>query len=140
MSKVPAHWELANEIVKMRNELGLSTKILGNGDVKTVQEAKLKVIETGIDGVMIGRGIYGNPWTFNEEIKKEDFTLKQVLEVLVEHCELFDELLRAERPFVLMRKHFKSYISGFPGNKELFQKLMECENAGDVRKVVDVIK
>ncbi len=135
MSKVPAHWELAKEIIKIRDELGVNTKILGNGDIKTVEDAENKIKVTGVDGVMIGRGIYGNPWLYNKEIKKEDLKLEQVLEVLVEHCELFDELLSNDRPFVLMRKHFKSYLAGFNNTKKLFYKLMECNNSEEVKSV-----
>jgi len=64
MSKVPARWELIQRAVEIRDEMGAGTLILGNGDVKDVENAKEKVKEAGCDGVMLGRAIYGNPWLF----------------------------------------------------------------------------
>src|SRR3989344_1997919 len=89
MSKVPAHWEYMKRIVELRNELAPDTLILGNGDVATIDEAMKKVEETGCDGVMIGKGIFGNPWLFSKKAP----TLEEKLRVLIEHTKLFEELL-----------------------------------------------
>ena len=70
MSKVPARWEHVKEVVAIRDRMGVSTLILGNGDVKDIDDAKQKVAETGCDGVMLGRAIFGNPWLFDQN-KKE---------------------------------------------------------------------
>jgi tRNA-dihydrouridine synthase len=84
MSLVPAHWELAPEIVSfIRNNFGYPEDggpiIILNGDVKDVSEAKKKWKASGCDGIMIGRGIFGNPWLFNKKVKKENLPLSTVL-------------------------------------------------------------
>ena len=66
MSKVPARWEHVREAVEIKNKLAPQVLILGNGDVKDIQDAKIKINETGADGVMLGRAIFGNPWLFSE--------------------------------------------------------------------------
>ncbi len=132
MSDVPAHWELMPEIMKMRDRISRETLILGNGDVMSVEEAKKKVQETGCDGVMIGRGIFGNPWLFSGKVP----SVEERLEVLVEHTKLYEKLLGKVKSFALMKKHFKAYVSGWDGAKELRVKLMETENAEQVESVV----
>jgi nifR3 family TIM-barrel protein len=74
MSSVPARWEHVKEVVEMRNKLGVNTLIIGNGDVKNLEDAKQKVVETGCDGVMLGRAIFGNPWLFDQN--KKELTLR----------------------------------------------------------------
>lgn len=132
MSDVPAHWDFMSEIVKMRDELSPETLIIGNGDVASVVEAKIKIKETGCDGVMIGRGIFGNPWLFSEKIA----TPTEKLKALVEHTKLFEKKLGDVKNFAVMKKHFKAYVSGWEGAKELRVKLMETENGREVDKVV----
>lgn len=134
MSKVPAHWDQITKCVELAR--GTNTVIIGNGDVKSLEEGRQRAEESGVDGIMVGRGIFGNPWFFNENIKKEDLPLSEVLKVLLEHTRLFEEILGGKKPFVLMRKHFGSYVGGFPGAKELRMKLMEVESADEVEKVI----
>jgi tRNA-dihydrouridine synthase len=69
MSKVPARWEFVKEVVRMRNTLGVPTKIIGNGDVMDLLDGEKKARETGCDGIMIGRAIFGNPWLFDRNRK-----------------------------------------------------------------------
>ena len=134
MSKVPAHWDTIKRAAEISKNSGIV--IVGNGDVKSLEEGEKRAEESGVDGIMIGRGIFGNPWLFNPEIKKENLSLSEVLKVMLEHAKLFEKLLGGKKPFVLMRKHFGSYVGGFPGAKELRVKLMETECADDVEKVV----
>lgn len=133
MSKVPARWEYVREAVEIRDQLGAETLIVGNGDVDSMDDARRKAKESGADGVMVGRGIFGNPWFFSE--RKPD--LKERLEVLVEHTKLFEELLGKYKNFAVMKKHFKAYVSGFDGANELRMKLMDTENSEEVERVVD---
>src|SRR5438552_201078 len=74
MSKVPAHWDKLKTVADMRNAMRSSTLIIGNGDVKSLSEAKQKVAESGTDGAMIGRGIFDNPYLFSETITLRDKT------------------------------------------------------------------
>ncbi len=132
MSKVPARWEFVKRAVEIRNELGSSTLIFGNGDVKDLAEARKRVEETGCDGVMIGRGIFGNPWLFSEKIP--DITER--LTTLVEHARLFEELLGDTKSFAIMKKHFKAYVNGFDGAGELRARLMEANTAQEVNGII----
>ncbi len=133
MSKVPAHWEAMKRIVELRNEISSETLILGNGDVMTLEEGRQKVVETGCDGIMFGRAIFGNPWLFNKQGKPE---LREQLETLIKHVDLFDELLGGAKSFALMKKHFKAYINGFDGAAELRGRLMEANSAEEVSQII----
>lgn len=136
MSDVPAHWELMPRIVELRNEISPETIIIGNGDVESIADGKKKIKETGCDGVMVGRGIFGNPWFFSGKILN-DIPPKERLTVMLEHARAFDEMLGDIKNFAIMKKHFKAYVSGWEGSKELRVKLMECEDLASVEKVVE---
>lgn len=134
MSKVPARWEHIAEAVAIRDSTDAyaDTLIMGNGDVESIKQAKTLAKDTGADGVMIGRGIFGNPWLFAEHVP----TVQERLRVLLEHCELFDRYC-AHKSYAVMKKHFKAYVTGFPGSKELRTELF---NAKDTNEVGEIIK
>ena len=134
MSKVPARWERVARAVEIRNALGSETLIVGNGDVQSMDDARAKVAATGADGVMVGRGTFGKPWFFSD---KPEPPLEERLRIAVEHTELFEHLLGDLKSFAQMKKHFKAYCEGFPGAKELRVRLMETENAAEVRAIVE---
>ena len=133
MSLVPANWDRVKRAVEIAQ--GSGVLILGNGDVKNLEEARARVAETGCDGVMIGRGIFGNPWLFDE--KKKEVTTEEKLRVMVEHTKLYEELFKDKKSFELMKKHYKAYIHGFPEAKELRVKLMNCHTALEVEKATE---
>ncbi|OGG50161.1 hypothetical protein A2704_01300 [Candidatus Kaiserbacteria bacterium RIFCSPHIGHO2_01_FULL_54_36b] len=123
MSDVPARWERIARAVKIRDKVGSNTLIIGNGDVKDMADARAKAEQTKCDGVMLGRAIYGNPWLFAD--RKEVPTSEERITALIEHLQLFDELLADVANYAVMKKHFKAYISGWSGAKELRVRLME---------------
>lgn len=133
MSLVPARWKHVREVVEIRNKMKVKTKIIGNGDVKDLKQAKILAKETGCDGIMIGRAIFGNPWLFSGE---KSPTTKQKLKVMVEHTKLFEKLLGKHKNFAVMKKHFKAYVNGFDGAKELRVELMETKNAKEVKNII----
>jgi tRNA-dihydrouridine synthase len=146
MSKVPARWEFVKRAVEIRDEFALRhaqdknerTLILGNGDVANLEEARKRAEETGCDGVMLGRAIFGNPFLFSKEKCPEGLEgLKQKLNVLVEHTKLFEKLLGGVKNFAVMKKHFKAYVNGFDGVQELRTKLMETNNAKEVEAIIN---
>ncbi len=169
LSAVPADWSRIKRVVEIRNKMKVETLIIGNGDVTTIEDGLVKAKETGVDGVMIGRGIFGNPWLFDRDrkilqkgktvnpilgrllprswVKKlqgdDRYTVSEVdtkekLLVLAEHCELFEEKLGDIKSFAIMKKHFKAYINGFPGAKELRTELMEKGNTAQaVRELIE---
>ena len=142
LSLVPARWEHVKRAVEIRNEFQdtegnkSETLIFGNGDVKDLDDADQKVVETGCDGVMLGRAIFGNPWLFNRKIKREDISIPDRLRVMVEHTKLFEELL-PHKSFAIMKKHYKAYVNGWDGAKELRMKLMDAKDANEVGEIVE---
>ncbi len=134
LSKVPADWSYIKRAVSIRNKMGIKTKIIGNGDVDSLGKACELIKETGCDGVMVGRGIFGNPWFFNPSKKK--IKIEEKLKVLVEHTKLFEKLEGHYRNFAVMKKHYKAYVNDFSGAKELRLKLMEANNAKEVEKII----
>lgn len=129
LSLVPARWGLVRQAVELRNSLGVSTIIIGNGDVKDIPDARKKVEETGCDGVMLGRAIFGNPWLFAEYTP----TPEERLSGLLRHLELFEELL-PDTNYAVMKKHFKAYIHGWGHAKALRSLLMETKSLEEARR------
>ena len=144
MSKVPARWKEVARAVELAR--GSGTLIIGNGDVIDLADARAKARETGADGVMLGRAIFGNPWLFNrdsllqcsqEHWSRESAEVREKLKVMVEHTELFEKKLGKIKNFAIMKKHYKAYANGFDGAKELRMKLMETKNAEEVDTIVN---
>jgi tRNA-dihydrouridine synthase len=145
------------EIIKLRNEVQINVKptertlIIGNGDVESIVDAKDKIKKYGCDGVMIGRGIFGKPWFFEEQMKrgkeeKKEKTPEERLKIMLEHAKLFNKLYckkgnskdarNSHKNFAVMKKHFKAYVSGWNGAKELRVQLMEVNTYKEVEKIV----
>ena len=133
LSLVPARWEEVARAVKLAK--GTGTLIFGNGDAKNLNDAKEKVLATGADGVMFGRAIFGNPWLFDSTRSEESITLKEKFEAMIEHTYLFEKLFHGVKNFAIMKKHYKAYVNGFDGAKELRVALMNAKNAKEVEKL-----
>ena len=142
MSLVPAHWELMKDIVALVRErtgevANGGTIILGNGDIPSVTEGIKRAKETGCDGVMVGRGIFGTPWFFDEETYNKGKTVEERLAICTQHTKLYEEKLGDIKSFAIMKKHFKAYVHGFDGAKELRVELMEANNAKEVETIIE---
>ncbi len=136
MSDAPAHWDLMPEIMNMRDRISPQTLIIGIGDVESLVQAKEYTAKYGCDGVMIGRGIFGKPWFFSGKEK----TREERLKILMEHTKLFEKTYCGRKHlknFDVMKKHFKAYVSGWDGAKELRTKLMGTKNAKEVVAIVN---
>lgn len=131
MSKPAAHWDRVARAVEIAR--GSGVLIIGNGDVKNMEDARQKAQESGADGVMLGRAVFGNPWLFANVVPSTE----EKLRVMVEHTKLFEEILGDTKNFAVMKKHYKAYVNGFDGAKELRIKLMETKTAKDVVSVVE---
>lgn len=141
MSLVPAHWELMpqiTEFVREKNkELGNEKMpILGNGDVVSVSHARGLAQMSNCDGVMLGRAIFGNPWLFDEVKNKDHIILEEKFRVMLEHTKLFETKLGDIKSFAIMKKHYKAYVNGFDGAKELRVRLMEKENSQEIEEEI----
>lgn len=136
MSDVPAHFELAKDIVKVVRKYNKKVILIVNGDIKNLEQGRILAKDAGFDGVMIGRGIFGNPWLFDSNRKPEDVSTKEKLKVLIEHTKLYEKLLYY-RNFANMKKHFKAYVNGFDGAKELRNELMKVNNSKEMVKTIN---
>ncbi len=135
LSLVPARWDDIKKVVDLAKQVAPNTLILGNGDVKNLADAKEKAVQSGVDGVMLGRAIFGNPWLFDERNPKN--SVEEKLRVAMEHTKLFMELLGDIKSFAIMKKHYKAYVNGFDGAKELRMQMMDSKTVEEIQGHVD---
>lgn len=137
LSKGSSDWSEIAKFVQLRDEMELDTKIIGNGDVKSLDEADLRVSESGVDGVMIGRGIFDNLFLFDREATPlADRSTEEKLRLLERHIELFEEIWQGEKPYRVLKKYFKIYATNFAGASQLRMQLVETESAAEARQVI----
>lgn len=135
MSKVPAQWAAIEPILKLRDEISPETKIILNGDIETYSHGQELVEKHGVDGVMIGRGIFKNPYAFAKNAEKvwQSQTREQRIELFKKHLTLHaDTYKNAERKFNPLKKFAKVYISEFEGASELRNDIMQCQSIDEV--------
>ncbi|MFT9597632.1 tRNA dihydrouridine synthase [Mesobacillus sp.] len=136
MSKVPAHWELIPEIKKLRDEVAPDTLLTINGDIPDRQTGLELVEQYGVDGVMIGRGIFHNPFAFEKE--KKEHSSDELLDLLRLHMDLHDQYSHLElRPFTALHRFFKIYVKGFHGASGLRNQLMNTKSTDEVRELLE---
>lgn len=138
MSKAPAHFELIDEIVAMRDAIAPNTLLQINGDIKSRAEGEaLAKAHPGVDGIMIGRGIFENPYAFEESPRQH--TLEESIALLKLQLDLFDEVNATVTPkhFEALKRYFKIYLRGFAHASALRQMLMETHATDEVREVLD---
>lgn len=132
MSKVPAHWELMPRAVSIRDRVSPETLIIGNGDVQDITEARMRAQESGADGIMLGRAIFGNPWLFTERL---DVSREEKLKALLELAQGYEQL-RPQKSFHILKKHVKAFVTEFEGSGELRTKLMEAADYASFRALL----
>lgn len=138
MSKVPADWDKIGEIRKLRDELSPTTKIIGNGDVMTRAQGSELATRYSLDGIMIGRGIFHDPYVFAEISPWESMDRKEKTALYRRHIELFAQTWQNdERKLVTLNKFCKIYIQGFDGAKELREKLMSAQSVQELLTVLE---
>lgn len=137
MSKDPANWEEIGKVVTMRKSRNKDTIIIGNGDVTSRTDAFEKIKTHGVDGVMIGRGIFSNLWIFNKDIDPKTISLKEKLDMLLYHLNLFEQTWGHTKDFNLLKKFYKVYINDYPGAAEFRQKLMEIHTFAETKDVLE---
>ncbi len=135
MSLVPAQWELMKKAVELRDHVGSKIPLLGNGDVMDLETAKRKVVESGADGVMLGRAIFGNPWVFAGRTSS-DTPIDEKLEALIELAHTFEKLT-PPKSFSILKKHIKAFVTGFDGAADLRAKLMITTTAAELEATID---
>lgn len=131
MSKVAAHYELVPEIVALKNELSPETILIINGDIETPTDGQ-KFINMGVDGIMIGRGVFHNPFCF--EKAPREHSREELLDLMRYHLDLYDKYELA--PYDPLKHFYKIYINNFPGASDLRAKLMETKSTAEAREVL----
>ncbi|MEI8086455.1 MAG: tRNA-dihydrouridine synthase [Paludibacter sp.] len=134
MSTGLALWDEIGKVVNLRNERGSSTIILGNGDVSSYADAQERISKYGVDGVMVGTGIFKNPWLFNSSEK--EITQEMRFELLKRHITLYDKTWDNKKNFNILKRYFKIYITGFEGAAEWRDKLMHTKSCTEALEVV----
>ncbi|HHY0278927.1 TPA: tRNA dihydrouridine synthase [Staphylococcus aureus] len=136
MSKVDAHWELIEAIKNLRDEIAPNTLLTINGDIPDRKTGLELAEKYGIDGVMIGRGIFHNPFAFEKEPREH--TCKELLDLLRLHLSLFNKYKKDEiRQFKSLRRFFKIYVRGIRGASELRHQLMNTQSIAEARALLD---
>lgn len=134
-SDVPAHWDEIKKVVEIRNEKLVDTIIIGNGDVRNAQEAEVRSQESGVDGVMIGRGVFENMACFSTQRKV--LSAQENIDLLRKHLELWEKTWGSTKNFAIMKKFVKAYIKGWEGAGDLRARLFETNSLAEMAEVLD---
>lgn len=135
MSKVDAHWDLIPQIMEIRDRIAPQTLITINGDIPDRQTGLKLAEQYGVDGIMIGRGIFKNPYAFEKEPK--DHSPQELLGLLEMQLDLQDHYAEmVPRSIVGLHRFFKIYVKGFPGASDLRVKLMGTKSTDEVREIL----
>ena len=135
MSDYPAEWDEMAKAVSVRNAGNYDTILIGNGDIVSLDECYEKIEQYGIEGVMVGRGLFKNPWFFNRSHVYR--TPEEKLELLWKHVKLFTETWGREKSFAILKRFLKIYTYDFYGASEIRAKMMETMKPEDVRIILD---
>ncbi len=142
--RIPADWTLIGEV---KNNPRMHIPVFGNGDVVDPISAKYFKDNFGVDGLMVARGVYGNPWIFNEikhYLKTGELLPKPDIEERLRICTIQLQKSvewKGERRGVMeIRKHWGDYFKGYPNFKPTRMKLMETESLEEILAILDDIR
>ncbi len=137
MSKVPANWPAITPIVELRDKLSPDTKIIMNGDIINRRQGEELAEKYNVDGIMIGRGIFQDPYAFAEKSPWPNTSKEERIELFKKHVLLHDEVFPdAQRPFNPLKKFAKVYISDFPGAAELRDRIMHTDSVSEALAII----
>ena len=129
-SEGDADWQEIAKAVEVKNKISPETPLHGNGDVFSYEDGLKKISETGVNGVMVGRGIFKNPWIFNPE--KQEITEKERSEKLLEHTHLYEQTWGGKKNFNILKRFYKIYLNSFDGAAKMRADIMEAKTFSDV--------
>ena len=135
MSNVDAHWELMPEILELRDEIAPNTLITMNGDIMDYKMGMELYKKYNVDGIMIGRGVFHNPFAFNKDYP--GFNITNYLDLFKYHLDLYDKYV-LEEPMLKKPLHrfFKIYIRDIPGASKLRTMLMDTKDTTEIRQLL----
>jgi len=138
MSKVPADWDLIGQARELRDKISPKTVIVGNGDVLSHKQGQELASKYKLDGIMIGRGIFHDPFIFDSTNPWENYQPKARIKLYKKHVQLFaDTWKNRERPVPTLNKFCKVYINGFEGAKEMREELMASANTDELLEILN---
>jgi tRNA-dihydrouridine synthase B len=122
-----ASWELIGKAAELTHQT--KTLLLGNGDVKSLQDAKSKIATFNTDGILIGRGAMGNPFVFRDDIDTPDHLT--LFKIALEHAQLYEKTYGHEERynFLPMRKHLGWYVHDIPEASKIRQAIYRSNNS-----------
>ncbi len=127
LSKTAADWNEIKKAVEIKDSISPNTTIIGNGDIKSYHQIINRSQESGVDGVMIGKGIFSNPWIFDKN-EKQKHTPEEYKTILVNHLNLYNKIHGEKHHYDVIKKFFKMYINNFNGASKLRSELMQTKN------------
>ncbi len=133
LSKVPAHWELMPQIMKLRNKVSPKTIIIGNGDIDSLYDVEKKYKTYKCEGYMVGTGIFANPWLFNKKVDMENITIPERVDLFLHHIDIFQKQWKGDHNFASLKKFAKTYISNFPDAGNFRNTLMETKSLEELK-------
>ncbi|HYH74508.1 MAG TPA: tRNA-dihydrouridine synthase [Candidatus Saccharimonadales bacterium] len=137
MSAVPAHWDLIGEVRELRDRIAPDTLFVGNGDVMDRAQGEALAEQYGLDGVMIGRGIFKDPFAFAADSPWATYTKEQRVALYTKQVSLFAATWpNRERNIATLNKFCKVYISDFDGAKELREQLMAATTTDELLTIL----
>lgn len=132
-----ADWEIIKQVKQ-----AVSIPVIGNGDIKTKEDAKKIFEQTNVDGIMVGRGTIGNPWIFRE-IRQylngdlvTEVTKEEKLQIILKHIMLQVEFLGENTGIKEMRKHMAYYLKNLPNASSIRQKINQIETKKELEDCI----
>ncbi len=136
MSDVPAHWEFATHIRELRDAHSPETVLIGNGDVKSRKEGLEKAGEHGLDGIMIGRGVFHNPYVFSDSVDWHGKPKNEKLALLKSHVDLFADTWGDTKHFATLKRFVKIYVGGFEASAALRDEMMKTNTLSELQTII----
>jgi len=137
MSDVPARWEDIAHVRELRDTIAPDTLIVGNGDVESRAQGMELAQKHQLDGIMIGRGVFKDPFAFAEHSPWQTLTKQERIDLYATHVTMFAETwTNGDRRIATLNKFCKVYINGFDGAKELREQLMDAGSAAELLRIL----
>jgi len=122
---------LADRNIIAKVKKSVSIPVIGNGDILSYDNGLEMMMETGCDGIMVGRGALGNPWIFNKEGRPNN--PKDILKGARQHLKLIEQFLPAERILGYVKNHISRYFKEFPGSSKMRQAIFNCQTIQELK-------
>jgi tRNA-dihydrouridine synthase len=140
LSKVPNNWDLIERVREQRDEIAPDTIIIGNGDVITRQQGLELAKKYKLDGIMIGRGVFKDPYVFSNKSKWDKTNKSDKLELFIKHINLFEKTWEKQKNPAILKKFTKIYVNGFDGASELRALVMATNSIEEMIEVLGLAK